>query len=145
MLLCEQRRRPRDWNQKTLWLLAGLGATAPAFAHHSFAMFDQSKVVTVMGTVKEFQWVNPHVVLWVYANAKDGAVPDLWTIELTSPGNLTRAGWTRHSVTQGDKVAVDIAPLRDGTHGGGFKKLTFTDSGKTLSAAVSGQERPGLQ
>jgi len=132
-------------NQKTFVFLVAVVTASPALAHHSFAMFDQSKVVTVAGTVKEFQWVNPHVVLWVYANTKDGAVPDLWTIELTSPGNLTRAGWTRHSVTQGDKVAIDIAPLRNGSHGGSLKKLTFTDSGKVLSAfGFSGQEKPGL-
>jgi len=106
----------------------------PAAAHHSFAMFDQTKSVTVVGTVKEFHWTNPHVSLWVYATPKPGAAPELWTIELTSPGNLTRAGWTRHSVSPGDKVSVAIAPLRDGSHGGGFKKLVFTDTQKVLTS-----------
>jgi len=108
-------------------------------------MFDPAKTVTVIGTVKDFQWVNPHVVLWVYAPTKDGGAPELWTIELTSPGNLTRVGWTRHSVTPGDKVSVDIAPLRNGAHGGGFKKLTLTESGKVLTSEFKDQERPGLQ
>jgi hypothetical protein len=114
-------------------------------AHHSFAMFDPSKIVTVVGTVKDFQWVNPHVVLWVYANPKDGGAPELWTIELTSPGNLTRVGRSRHSVGPGDKVSVEIAPLRNGSHGGGFRKLTLTDSGKVLTSEFKDQERPGLQ
>ncbi len=108
-------------------------------------MFDQTKNVTVVGTVKDFQWVNPHVVLWVYKIAANGGVPELWTIELTSPGNLTRVGWSRHSVSPGDKVSVDIAPLRDGSHGGGFRKLTLLDSGTVLTSDFKDQERPGLQ
>jgi hypothetical protein len=115
----------------------------PVLAHHSFAMFDQTKITTVIGTVKEFHWTNPHVSLWVYAAPINGAVPQLWTIELTSPGNLTRAGWTRHSVAPGDKVAVEIAPLRDGTRGGGFKKLTLTDTHQVLTSDFL--EKPGLQ
>jgi hypothetical protein len=117
----------------------------PGAAHHSFAMFDQTKNVTVVGTVKDFQWVNPHVVLWVYATPASGGAPELWTIELTSPGNLTRMGWSRHSVSPGDKVSVDIAPLRNGSHGGGFKKLILTDTGKVLTSEFKDQERPGLQ
>jgi hypothetical protein len=113
-----------------------------AAAHHSFAMFDQTRNVTIIGTVKEFHWTNPHVSLWIYATPKDGAAPELWTIELTSPGNLTRAGWTRHSVSPGDKVAVDIAPLRDGSHGGGFKKLILTDTHQVLTSDFL--EKPGL-
>jgi len=129
----------------TVALASMVAYASPVAAHHSFAMFDPSKVVTVVGTVKDFQWVNPHVVLWVYATPKNGAAPDLWTIELTSPGNLTRVGWTRHSVSPGDKVSVDIAPLRNGSHGGGFKKLTLTDSGKVFTSEFKDQEKPGLQ
>jgi len=106
-------------------------------------MFDQTKTVTVVGTVKEFHWVNPHVSLWVYTAPKAGATPELWTIELTSPGNLTRAGWTRHSVSPGDKVSVTIAPLRDGTHGGGFKALTLIDTKQVLTSDFL--EKPGLK
>jgi hypothetical protein len=54
-------------------------------------------------------------------------------------------GWSRHSVSPGDKVSVDIAPLRNGSHGGGFKKLILTDSGKILTSDFKDQERPGLQ
>jgi len=117
----------------------------PCAAHHSFAMFDQTRIVTVVGTVKDFQWVNPHVVLWVYQTPAHGGAPELWTIELTSPGNLTRVGWSRHSVGPGDKVSVDIAPLRNGSHGGGFRKLVLIDSGKVMTSEFKDQERPGLQ
>jgi hypothetical protein len=118
---------------------------APAGAHHSFAMFEPSKTLTVTGTVKDFQWVNPHVVLWVYGAPDESAAPDLWTIELTSPGNLTRVGWSRHSLNPGDKVQVEIAPLRDGTHGGGFKKVTLTDSGQVLTSSFKDLEKPDPQ
>jgi hypothetical protein len=116
-----------------------------AQAHHSFAMFDASNKLTLSGTVKELQWVNPHVTLLVYAVPSTGEDPELWTVELTSPGNLTRLGWTRHSLSPGDKVTVDIAPLRDGTHGGAFQKLTIVDTGKVLTSNFKDQEHPDLQ
>src|SRR5271156_1629188 len=95
----------RSW---ILLALIGLGlaaGTAPARAHHSFAMFDVSKSVTINGTVKELQWTNPHVILFVYADPQPDQQPELWTIELTSPGNLTRLGWGRHSLKIADPVA----------------------------------------
>jgi hypothetical protein len=120
-------------------------ALTPAHAHHSFAMFDPAHPVTLNGTVKDFQWVNPHAVLWVYAAPDATGLPVLWTIELTSPGNLSRSGWTRHVLNPGDRVTVEIAPLRSGAHGGAFRRLTLTDSGKTLTSEFSAQEKPGLQ
>ncbi len=68
-----------------------------------------------------------------------------WAIELTSPGNLTRLGWTKRSLKTGDRVLVDLNPLRDGGHGGGFRKVTLTDTGQVLVANLRDQERPGLQ
>jgi hypothetical protein len=120
-------------------------ASVPAFAHHSFAMFDFAKNVTIKGTVKEFQWTNPHVILWVYADPEPDQPPDIWVIELTSPGNLTRTGWTRHSLKAGERVEVDISPLRDGTHGGAFKKAIVAESGETLVSNLRAQEKPELE
>jgi hypothetical protein len=88
-------------------LLAAAAVAAPAIAHHSFAMFDPARVVTLNGTVKEFRWVNPHVSLFVLAD-HPGAAPDLWSVELTSPGNLTRLGWARKTINPGDKVVVEV-------------------------------------
>ena len=79
------------------WAVA-IGALAlnlPALAHHSFAMFDFSKTATVQGVVKEFRWTNPHVVLIVTAPASASEPEQDWTMELTSPGNLTRIGWMK--------------------------------------------------
>ena len=110
---------------------------APASAHHSFAMYDQTKLVTLNGTVKDFQWTNPHSVIWVICGGVGGRSEDLWTVELpTSPGNLSRLGWSKHSLKPGDKVAVDINPLRDGRHGGSLKKVTLVATGEVLTVGA---------
>jgi len=108
----------------------------PTQAHHSFAMFDQGQVTSFKGTIKEFQWSNPHAVVWVVNEAKPSATADVWTIELTSPGNLTRMGWTRHALSVGDKVNVEINPLRDGQHGGSLKKITVLATGQVLTSSL---------
>lgn len=126
--------------------LLGIVATsvsAPASAHHSFAMFDPTKARTLKGTVKEFRWVNPHVSLFVLAEGASGAPPELWAVELTSPGNLTRLGWSRKSLKPGDKVLVEINPLRNGGHGGGFRKATVIDTGQVLQARLIDIEKKG--
>jgi hypothetical protein len=75
--------------------------------------------------------------IWVYANPEAGP-PEVWTVELTSPGNLTRRGWTRRSLKLGDKIAVDIGPLRDGEHGGGFKRAILSDTGQVIGGGKAG-------
>jgi Family of unknown function (DUF6152) len=114
------------------WLASGA-----ARGHHSFAMYDSAKLVPIAGTVKEFQWTNPHALLWVNAESAEGP-PDLWTIELpTSTGNLARMGWSKRSLKPGDEVVVEINPLRDGKHGGSFKKVTIKATGKVLIASAN--------
>lgn len=121
------------------------GPAAPADAHHSFAMFDPSKARTLKGTVKEFRWVNPHVSLFVLAEAAGGGPPELWAVELTSPGNLTRLGWNRKSLKAGDKILVEINPLRNGQRGGGFRKATLVETGQILQARLIDIEKKGEQ
>ena len=108
-------------------------AAAPALAHHSFAMFDQSKQMTLEGTVHEFQWTNPHSFIELDV-AKGGKV-QRWAIELNSPNNLTRQGWRRTSLKAGEKISVRIAPLRDGHPGGLFLDLRKAD-GKVLDSGL---------
>lgn len=122
--------------------LVAVALAAPALAHHSFAMFDQAKVVEFKGTVKDFQWTNPHAVVWVVAAAKAGAEADVWTIELTSPGNLTRLGWSRRVLKAGDRVDVQLHPLRDGQHGGSLIKIVLTDTGQVLTSSLA-PAKPG--
>jgi uncharacterized protein DUF6152 len=128
--------RPRHWIVKILISLFLFGAARGARAHHSFAMYDSAKLVVVDGTVTNFQWTNPHVLLWLTGATTAGEAPTQWTIELpTSPGNLARMGWTKHSLKAGDHVLVELNPLRDGQHGGSFKKATLPGNGKVLLAS----------
>jgi hypothetical protein len=106
---------------KKMLALAGFAAVAlaaaPAFAHHSFAMFDNTKNVTLEGTVKEFQWTNPHS--WIQIVAKDASGKDVeYSIEGGSPNGLARQGWKRTSLKPGDKATLVMHPLKDGTAGG---------------------------
>ena len=134
-----------------LALLIGLVmlSAAPAFAHHSGAMYESTKPITLRGTVTEFRWTNPHCILMLTTEAKAGETPVVWTIELTSPGNLTRIGWTRTSIKANDRLDLVIAPLRDGGHGGGFRKATILTTGQVLSGgagdAIHAGETPNLK
>ena len=109
--------------------LAGIAFTMtamPAFAHHSFAMFDAEKKVTLEGTVKEFQWTNPHSwILMTVSNAQ--GQPEQWAIEMGGPSGLARQGWVPKTLTPGMKVKTVIHPLRDGTAGGQFMAITLPD------------------
>jgi hypothetical protein len=97
---------------------------ASALAHHSFAMFDRNKETTIVGTVAEFQWTNPHS--WIELDVpNDSGNADRWSIELNSPNNLARQGWHSTSVKPGDKISVIIWPLRSGEKGGLFISLTL--------------------
>ena len=112
-------------------LVAGalvLGAS-PALAHHSAAMFDATKEVTLQGTVKEFQWTNPHT--WVQLNVADGSGKVVeWSIEGGGPSALYRRGWRATSLKPGDKITVVVNPLRNGAPGGNMRSVTMADGRK---------------
>jgi hypothetical protein len=97
---------------------------APAFAHHSFAMFDAEKKMTAEGTVKEFQWTNPHS--WIVIMVRNQAGTDeQWALELGSPGDLARAGWLPKTLTPGMRVTATLHPLKDGSNGGQFMAIVL--------------------
>jgi hypothetical protein len=125
-------------------ILAALAGASAAVAHHSFAMYEPTKTLTLKGTVKAFQWTNPHVVVWLLVQPEDGGPPQEWSLETTSPGVLTRAGWTRQSLKVGDRVSATFSPLRDGSRGGGLNSVTLLDTGQTLVPSF-GKEQPGLK
>jgi len=125
-------------------LAAAMGAALPAGAHHSFAMYEPTKTLTFKGTIKSFQWTNPHVVVWILVQPEGGGAAQEWSLETTSPGVLTRNGWTRQSLKAGDRVSVTLSPLRDGSHGGSLNSVTLLDTGQTLIPKF-GKEEPGLK
>jgi Family of unknown function (DUF6152) len=129
-------------------LLLCIALVMPAHAHHSFAMFDFNNTMTFKATVKEFRWTNPHVVLLVEGSPKPGAPAQVWSMELTSPGNLTRMGWSRRSFKPGDEIELQFNPLRDGKHGGAFKEAKLLATGQVLTSSVRDfqkAEKPGLE
>jgi hypothetical protein len=125
--------------------LMATAAAWPVFAHHSFAVYDRSKTVTLKGNAKSFQWTNPHCVIWVLVQPEGGGEAQEWSFETTSPGVLTRGGWTRNSIKPGDRVSVDFYPLRDGSRGGGLSAVTLLDTGVKLTATFGAVEKPDLK
>ncbi len=98
----------------------------PVFAHHSFAMFDYNKEVTVTGEVSEFKWANPHIHIYVKGPDSVGKMAD-YEIEGATPDNLRKQGWSRETLKPGDKISVIIHPLKNGMPGGMFVKATRAD------------------
>jgi hypothetical protein len=125
-------------------LAAAISAALPAGAHHSFAMYEPTKTLTFKGTIKSFQWTDPHVVVWILIQPEGGGAAQEWSLETTSPGVLTRNGWTRQSLKAGDRVSVTLSPLRDGSRGGSLNSVTLLDTGQTLIPKF-GKEEPGLK
>jgi hypothetical protein len=119
----------------TAWALAvaaAFGVAAPLVAHHSGAMFDNTKTVELTGTVKEFQWTNPHI--WIQVNVDKAGAPggkEEWSVEGGSPNSLSRNGWRKTTFTPGAAVSIRVNPMRDGSHAGNFVGAKFAD-GKTI-------------
>lgn len=109
-------------------LTIGLALVGPmwlglSFAHHSFATFDTQTTKTLIGTVKQVQWTNPHI--WVQVLVKDprtGSTTE-WSIEGGSPNGLHRAGWKRTTIKEGDAIEMTIHPLKDGSNGGSMLRV----------------------
>ena len=143
----------------TAALVAAAFIVAPgaqfADAHHSTTMFDHAKSMVIRGSVVELRWVNPHVTMLVRGVAtenRDGAAvsggkEEDWLMEMTSPGNLVRAGgWSRSVIKKGDDVIVSFSPLRDEAQSGGaLKKVTLVSTGKSYTANIRMQEMPDLE
>ena len=98
----------------------------PASAHHSGAMFDETKEVKLVATVKELQWTNPHAWLEVVATDAAGK-PVQWSFEMGVPNAMARKGWTPRIVKAGDRVTVLGRPLKDGRTGGALISITLPD------------------
>lgn len=119
--------------------LAALFAAGAASAHHSYAMFDNQKTISVTGTVTDFEWVNPHSWIRIAAKgAKPGDPGVTWNVEASGVFSLKMAGWTRHSLKVGDTATLDIHPLHNGQPGGGLVRAVV--NGATLNTRASTPE-----
>ena len=122
-------------------------AALPIWAHHSFAAeYDSTKTVTVKGTIQELKWVNPHAYVYVDVKDASGKVTT-WAFESLSPNALSRQGWNRNSLKQGDEVTVegylakDGKPLKDGALHGNSRSITLAN-GKRVFVGSSADEVP---
>src|SRR5215472_4404280 len=109
----------RPMSALPMLLLAGL-------LHHSFAMFDTTKQVTLVGTVTAFEWTNPHAYIELDVPGDSGAVKH-WTIELGSPSILQQGGWKFKDLKYGDKVSAIVNPLKSGQAGALLTRITLPD------------------
>ena len=107
-------------------IVAATAFAVPALAHHSFAMFDQEKMITLSGTVKEFERSNPHAWMHMVIAGADGKNAD-WSFEMGGVGQLTRQGWTQDTVKPGDKLTIIMHPLKDGSRGGQYVAAITAD------------------
>jgi hypothetical protein len=98
----------------------------PAHSHHSNVAYEVTKVITITGVVKEFRWVNPHTWLHLMVDDANGGKVE-WQVEGRAPGVLLRAGWTKTSITAGEKITVDLSPAKDGTKVGIIARITKED------------------
>ena len=103
-----------------------LGVASPAVSHHSHAMFDHEKEVAVTGTVTEFVFRNPHVFLYIDVKNPNGEVVSYW-VEMSNIPNMIRRGIGQGTFKPGDKVTVNLHPLRDGRPGGSYTTIVAAD------------------
>ena len=115
------------------WKLSGFLAAAvtvfalQAQAHHSFSMFDHDKTITVTGTLKEFEFTNPHC--WLHVNVVDSATGRTvdWAFEMGSVGQIAADGWKQDTVKPGDKITIEGHPMKDGSRGGQYQSAKLAD------------------
>jgi hypothetical protein len=107
----------------------------PALAHHSYLMFDDKKTVNLEGTVKEWRFTNPHA--WLIITVDENGKRDDWAIEGPTTNGLQPRGWTPSTFKPGDRVKIEINPLRDGRKGGALLKATLPD-GRILTGLRTG-------
>jgi hypothetical protein len=103
-------------------VIAALLIAAPISAHHSGAIFDSEQSITLSGTVREFQWTNPHC--WIQVVVAGAAGEEEWSVEMGAPLQLFQAGWKPGTLKPGDEITVIVHPMRDGTTGGLFVSAT---------------------
>src|SRR5687767_8115250 len=108
-------------------------SAAPASAHHSTSMYDRGAPLTIAAEVVEFRWVNPHSQLTVIDRSPGAAdAAKTWSIEMSSPGVLTRSGFTKRTFNPGDRITLTFGPLRNGEPGGILLRATLAD-GKVMT------------
>jgi hypothetical protein len=123
-----------------VWAMVITGGLVPAtaFAHHSFSMFDTSKPGTITGTVKDFEWSNPHCWLDIVVGGSGGQ-DGKWSFEGQSVSMLARKGWSKTTIKPGDKITVAYYPNKNGSKSGAVRAVTLAN-GTVLSSYAAAPE-----
>ena len=131
-----------NWKTAGFLAIAVAAFAVQAQAHHSFAMFDHEKTITISGTLKEFEWTNPHC--WLHVSAVDAATGRTvdWSFEMGSVSQITPQGWKVDSLKPGDKITIVGHPLKDGSHGGQYRSVKLGD-GRTFQW-IQDQNNPNV-
>ena len=117
-----------------------LAAPGWSFAHHSGAMWDNAKTVKLAGTVREFQWSNPHCWIQLLVDDAAGGGKQEWSIEMSAPIQMRQGGWKPGTLKAGDHIQVTVHPARDGSHAGNFVSAAGVD-GHALVGETQAQVR----
>jgi hypothetical protein len=112
-------------------VVGALTLSGVLLGHHSFAMFDLTKPMTLSGTVTSFEWTNPHAYIEMDVPGTAGAAMKHWSVEMGSPSILQQSGWKFRDLKAGDKITLTLSPLRNGDPGGLLIQATLPD-GRTL-------------
>lgn len=124
----EERQMSKSWTGCVAAFV--LVAAAAAQAHHSPAAFDRTRQERIVGIVKEFRWQNPHSWILLEVAGESGAPATVWSVEMTSPTYLVRAGWKSNTVKAGDKVSITLNPVKSGEPSGMFVSIELADGQK---------------
>lgn len=107
-----------------------VSAPLPLFAHHGTAEYDNTKTISLQGTVKELQYLNPHALIFLNVKDDKGQITE-WTAELQSPNLLSRRGWSRSTLKPGDQVVIMGHPVKNGAKAMSGQKVVFADGRET--------------
>ena len=102
----------------------------PLSAHHGAAEYDNTKTISLQGTVTALQYLNPHALILFTVKDDKGQTAD-WTAELQSPNLLSRRGWSRSTLKPGDQVVITGHPVKNGVKAMTGQKVLFTDGRET--------------